>query len=285
MTFTHTHILVVVTILASVVLLVTASQPTAYVDDRELTPTVTTTPADILPPGIPVTATFTLPILALHHVGPAPAHLSRSARDWYISAAKFEALLQEIEVRELVTLTASELLDHLEAGYLPERAILLTFDDGPADFYTHAFPLMEQYDAKATMHLQSHVRSAAWLDDEQILELAASPLVEFGSHTKYHQYLTRVTETHARDELVGSKEKIESVIGDEYAVRALAYPYGLYNDDVEEYVADAGYEIAFTIDGGAAQTLAEPRSFTRIIITETTNLEHLLDQYYPAVAE
>lgn len=231
-------------------------------------------------PSIPITATFTLPILALHHIGPAPASLSASAKTWYISEEKFRELLDEIKAWNLYPMTASELLTALESGFLPERAILLTFDDGAADFYTNAFPLLQEYNISATMHLQSHVRSDAWLSEEQIRELANSGLVEFGSHTKYHQYLTRVSEADAREELETSKEKIEAVIGDEYQVRSLAYPFGLYNDAVKQWASDAGYELAFTIDGAAVQDRDDPFAFTRIIITEQTNIERLFAQYY-----
>jgi len=231
-------------------------------------------------PSIPITATFTLPILALHHVGPAPASLSASAKTWYISEEKFRKLLDEVKAWDLHPMTASELLASIESGFLPERAILITFDDGAVDFYTNAFPLLQEYNVPAVMHLQSHVRSAAWLSEAQIRGMANSGLVEFGSHTKYHQYLTRVSEAEAREELEGSKKKIEDVLGDENAITSLAYPFGLYNDAVKQWASDAGYQMAFTIDGGATQHSDDLMALTRIIITETSNISQLFSSYY-----
>ena len=232
------------------------------------------------PVGIPITATFTLPILSLHHIGTPPASLSADAKTWYLSEQKFEELLKAISEWNLTPLTAHQVVQSLQSGYLTDRAILLTFDDGAIDFYTHAFPLLKKYNIHSTVFLQSHVRSKAWLSDEHIQELANSNLIEFGSHTKYNQYLTRVSEEVAKSELKESKQKIESIIGNDYIVSSLAYPFGLYNNKVKEWANEAGYDIAFTIDGGAIQLRDDPFAFTRIIITNTTNIEKLLAQYY-----
>lgn len=224
--------------------------------------------------SVEIGETFFLPILAYHHVGPAPATASESVKTWYVSADKFEKDLQYLQQQGYTTLFAKELAQALETGKLPEKAILITFDDGPADYYDYAIDILNKYDMKSTMFLQSHVRSKNWLSEQQIQELDDTGLVEFGSHTKYHAYLTRVSKQEAMDELVGSKEKIEKLLGKE--VVSLGYPYGLYNEEVKQWVEEAGYQVAFTIDGGFEQTKIEPFELNRIIVTEITNLENVL---------
>lgn len=217
---------------------------------------------------------FDLPVLGFHHIGPAPAGASEGVRTWYVSAPKFEQWLSHIVGQGYKPILASELIDGIEKRRLPKNAILVTFDDGPIDFYTYAWPILKKYNVKATMFLQSHVRSRNWLNDDQIKELNESELIEFQSHTKYHAYMTRISEAEGMNELVGSKEKIESII--EKPVEALAYPFGLYNKEVQRWVENAGYKVAFTIDGTSTQNINSPMGIHRYLVYEYSPIEKFL---------
>ncbi len=221
-----------------------------------------------------VTSTFTLPILLYHHIGPKPAHISDSNYTWYVSEEKFASDLQAILDAGYKTMFFSEALDYLDQEKMPEKAVIITFDDGAKDYMSSAFPILQAYEMKSTMFLQSHVRSSNWLSEDDIRSLHDSGLVEFGSHTKYHEYLTRVSEVVVRKEIQESKEKIESLI--EQPVQVLSYPFGLYNDRVEELVEEAGYEMALTIDSGVEQHIGELFSMKRIIVTEQLDLTRIL---------
>ncbi|PLX28679.1 hypothetical protein C0581_01395 [Candidatus Parcubacteria bacterium] len=109
---------------------------------------------------------FFLPILALHHVGNPPANLSDSAKTWYTSEEKFENILRIIQDNDYTALTSTELLNFLAQKKLPEKSIVLTFDDGAKDFYEVVFPLLQKYNIKATMHIMTGVRGGDWLSAE-----------------------------------------------------------------------------------------------------------------------
>jgi len=218
---------------------------------------------------------FFLPILCLHHVGPAPSHLSKSARDWYISEKKFEEILLYLKENNYKTIFESEALDYIEEGRLPKNAVILSFDDGAIDFYNRAYPLLQKYNMKASMHIMTGVKGKNWMSKEQIKELSDSGLVEFGSHGKYHEYLTRVNDVTLEEELRHSKDFLQEVTGKN--VDFIAYPFGLYDEGVIKKAKELGYRGAFTIKRTSNQKRSTPFELHRTIILEYTDIERIMN--------
>jgi peptidoglycan/xylan/chitin deacetylase (PgdA/CDA1 family) len=116
-------------------------------------------------------------------------------------------------------------------------AVALTFDDGLASVYRHAWPVLARHGYPATVFLvtghaggdsgwpsqPARVRRRPLLGWEAAREMAAAG-IEMGSHTVSHPDLTRLSPDEARAELVASRMAIEDRLG--VAVQALAYPYG-----------------------------------------------------------
>lgn len=86
------------------------------------------------------------------------------------------------------------------------------------------------------------------LNWEQILEMASDPLCTIGSHTLTHTSLTNLSTKQLEEELIESKSKIEKNI--KSSVDHFAYPYGIYNQQVVDYLQEAGYETAALANGG-----------------------------------
>ncbi len=160
----------------------------------------------------------------------------------FVRVENFEAQLQEIERRGLETYFADA----------PEKArgragVVITFDDGYADNYTTVFPLLKQYNMKATIFLITDtIGTAGHLTEAQIKEMSASGLVHFGSHTVSHPNLSEVDVETVRRELSASKEIIEALTG--RPADALAYPGGNYNEEIEIIAKELGYRYAYTTD-------------------------------------
>ncbi|MCB9799002.1 polysaccharide deacetylase family protein [Candidatus Nomurabacteria bacterium] len=217
---------------------------------------------------------FDLPIFAYHHIGSPPDNASESTKTWYVSLEDFEADMRYLKDNGYVPLFSVELIEYLGQEKLPQKAVMVTFDDGAIDFYENAWPILKKYEVKSIMHLQSHVHSKNWLSDDQIQELDQTDMVEFGSHTKYHAYLTRISAQEAEKEINESKERIENVL--EKEIHTIAYPFGLYNEDVIELAKKAGYDMAFTIESGIGQQKNELYKLKRIIITGSKRVEDVL---------
>ncbi|GAA5235695.1 poly-beta-1,6-N-acetyl-D-glucosamine N-deacetylase PgaB [Verticiella sediminum] len=175
---------------------------------------------------------------------------------------------------------------------LPPRAVLLTFDDGFASNYTHVFPLLKQFGYPAVFALVTSwvdlpadqpialsakltVPRNTFLNWDQVREMAASPLVEFISHThdlhrgvlsnpqgnerpaastRIYDPVTRTYETdeehraRVRADLAHSARLIAEHAG--RAPRAIAWPYGAQNRDTDAAAAELGMGIMFTLRTG-----------------------------------
>jgi peptidoglycan/xylan/chitin deacetylase (PgdA/CDA1 family) len=83
---------------------------------------------------------------------------------------------------------------------------------------------------------------------DQIEELSFNPLCTIGSHTVTHSPLTNLSTKELEKELRGSKSMIEKHINK--LVVHFAYPYGIYNQKVTEFVKKAGYKTATLANGG-----------------------------------
>lgn len=143
---------------------------------------------------------------------------------------------------------------------LPERAVLITFDDGYADLYDYAMPLLSEFNFPATIFMlaryvgrigrtysEANYPEAPFLSASQLREMDKAG-VEIGSHGLWHVPLSHLTLKEAEKEVCESKRLLSEILGKE--IRAFSYPWGRAGDFKNEHVkmvARAGYQAAFTM--------------------------------------
>lgn len=183
--------------------------------------------------------------------GPDPYHLSITTHQ----LDQQLAYLKEKGFRSVDPLTV--LNDATSDPEKSKRNVVLTFDDGYLDFTTHALPLLQKYGFTATMMLISDRigETNVWDEGkaEQVPLMAPNEIREaqaagitFGSHSKTHPALGRIEESEARSEVTDSKSALEDLLGE--PVKIFTFPYGSYSQAVQDAVAEAGYEAAFSIE-------------------------------------
>lgn len=118
-----------------------------------------------------------------------------------------------------------------------EGGVVVSFDDGYADFYEHALPVLVRYRIPAVLYLATGLvadgrpRGRDALTWGQLEEAVGSGLVTVGSHTHSHTDLLRATEAEAEREMGRSKELIEDRLG--APCRHFAYPWSLGSPDAD----------------------------------------------------
>lgn len=167
------------------------------------------------------------------------------------TVSEFEQHLQSIKENGLTPITMEQLLTHLRTGLpLPEKPIMLTFDDGYRGHYDYVFPLLKQYGYPAVFAIytlkvgRDHGRPG--LTWEQLREMAADPLVTIAAHSVTHADLRSLSGEELQREVVESKETLEQELG--IPINYFAYPEGYYNDEVLKEVKQAGYLGALSMD-------------------------------------
>lgn len=203
-----------------------------------------------------------LPVLMYHKIGDYPPG-SKLKKLW-VSAADFRKQLEYLKDHGYAAIDFRDWRD-AEKGVkpLPEKPVMITFDDGYMNNYDIAFPLLKEFGMKSCVFLvyETMEKHNAWHDPEtepwlkmltwaQIREMQDSGLVEFGSHTMRHRNLSEIPLDEARWELSESKTRLEEKLGREMI--GFAYPYGsgAYKPDVRQAALDAGYRFDFSIKQG-----------------------------------
>ena len=204
-----------------------------------------------------IPAGWNVPVLMYHAVGDEIWGYS----DLFVSTAGMEAQLQYLQDNGYETIWFSDLA-HIE-DY--EKPVILTFDDGYDDNYTVLYPLLEQYQAKATIFVIGNAMGNPHkMTREQVYELAASGLVSIQSHTYTHGNLSAMDEAALRQEMELSNAALAAATGQIPYV--LCYPEGKYSHLTMDIAKDY-YSFALRMDGWTYQTGMDPYQVPRSFVS------------------
>jgi peptidoglycan/xylan/chitin deacetylase (PgdA/CDA1 family) len=221
-----------------------------------------------------------VPILMYHEIAARPA----SARHLAVTPGDFAAQLAYLRDGGYTTLTAADLVQG-EAGRIvqwPAKPVVLTFDDGFADFHDAALPLLRRYGFTATLFVTTgwiangagtaaRSRPPRMLSWSQLAEVAAAG-VEVGAHSHHHAMLDQLTGNSLRQELEVSKAILEDRLG--LPVTGLAYPFGYSNARVREAASAAGYRYGCAVGNRTVGHGADRFALPRLTIGRMTTMRN-----------
>lgn len=215
-------------------------------------------------------------ILMYHNVGFPPKEGRLSSL--YVTPRMFRFQMWYLRAAGFRVVSLKDVLDFVNGKDKEEKLVALTFDDGFQDFYDNAFPVLQQYNYPSTVFVVADMAGMENLWDyketgikkrllgwDRIIEMKDKGIA-FGSHTKTHPFLSRLSEEEMTAEVEGSKRNLEKRLN--LPVEFFCYPYGDYNAMVLDSVKKAGYSAALTTKRGFVHQGDNPfelrRSFIRL---------------------
>ncbi|HKW70652.1 MAG TPA: polysaccharide deacetylase family protein [Candidatus Dormibacteraeota bacterium] len=214
----------------------------------------------------PGPAAIRVPILMYHYIRINPDPRDYMGFRLSVKPSDFAAQMDWLTRNGYHPVTTLDVINYLSgARGLPSRPIVLTFDDGYADFYTAAVPILRQHDFTAVAYVVSgFVDQPGYMSARQIQELQAAGF-EIGSHTVHHVNLTTQSLDALNYELATSKQTLERLLG--RPVTAFCYPSGRFGWREAGAVAAAGYQDATTTLGGSYRTMAGRYTWSRLRVS------------------
>ena len=225
-----------------------------------------------------------IPVLVYHRVNDLPAK-----KDPSLSVNFFSAQMKNLVERGYYFASLTELSKWLNYSItLPQKTVVLTFDDGFRDVYKNVFPILKKYRIKAGIFLIynyigkskyfSYNRSVPqkilpenfdarydikneYLSKSEILEVYNSGYCEFGSHTLNHPSLKFMDVKQAYKEIAESKTNLEDFLN--LPIATFCYPYGHFNDSLRNIVSEVGYQFAVTTVRGKVKQGDNPFTLKR----------------------
>ena len=189
---------------------------------------------------------YGVPVLNYHQVNDE----KHSALTLHVD--QFREQMEYLHNQGYNTITLAQLYDYLENGTeLPNKPIVITFDDGYVDNYKNVLPILKEYNMKATLFMISDAANTpGFVSTEQMHQMEAGGF-DIQGHTNHHKILTKIAPTELPDALLGGKTSLEGILGE--PIEYLAYPGG-FNDMLVQYVSkQSGYKMAFTVQPGTVQ--------------------------------
>lgn len=208
-----------------------------------------------------------LPIIMYHHVLKSPGRWG----DYIVSPDTIEGDFKYLKERGYTAVGVSDLLAYAEGKKeLPEKPVMITFDDGQQSFEPYVLPLLEKYDMRAVLGIVGSYADAYTENEDdninysyfswpQLAALIESPRVELGVHSyDMHSLNGRQgckikngeSKTDYSAKLNADLDKAEERFMQYLHFKPLlfVYPYGAYCDEAQEILCQRGYKMMFTCD-------------------------------------
>jgi len=208
------------------------------------------------PVAVPSTAggsTVNVPVLLYHYIRVVRNACDSLGMSLSVTPTVFNQQLSLLQVAGYHVISLDTLMEAvLHGGRLPTHPVVLTFDDGYADFATAAVPILLAHQVTATdFVVPGFLGRASYMTTEQVQNVQAQGM-SIGAHTMHHVALAHVSAANAESEIANSRAYLQELLG--VPVTDFAYPYGDFNGAVELLVLKAGFRDGFTTAAGTRQS-------------------------------
>jgi len=210
---------------------------------------------------------ITVPVLVYHRFGP------KVADGMTVTTKVFDSQLQWLKDHQYTVIPLRMLVNYLrgQGPPPPPKSVVITADDGHKTVFSDMLPLVRKYNIPVTLFIYpSCISNASYaMTWDQLKKLQQTGLFELQSHTYWHPNFKKDKKKLKPAEyqklmdsqLKKSKAVLEKRFG--ATVDLLAWPFGIYDDELEKNAAQAGYVAAFSIDRRNAskseKIMAQPR--------------------------
>lgn len=214
-----------------------------------------------------------LPVLLYHHVGPLRAG---TFPEWTVSPERFERQVRWLARRGYTGICPSDWVRWRRDGKgLPDKPVLLTFDDGYVDLAEYALPVLRRYGFGAAVFVvtgqiggenrwdQAHGSGPHRLMTAEQIRKWAAHGIEFGAHSRTHPDLTALSRAEVADEVAGSGQDLTNLLGTR--IVSFAYSYGHNNETVRDSVRRT-FDLAFTCEEGLNDLRSDPLLLRRTMV-------------------
>jgi peptidoglycan/xylan/chitin deacetylase (PgdA/CDA1 family) len=191
-------------------------------------------------------------ILVYHRFGPT-VHDSMTVR-----TATFRSQLEYLKEHKYPVVPLKTVVNHLlgQGPAPPARAVVITIDDGHASVFSDALPLIREYRVPVTLFIYpSAISNASYgMKWDQLAELSRTGLFDIQSHTYWHPNFKtekrRLSPDAYRSFVTMQFTKPRTRLQDKLGVDAtmLAWPFGIYDDELIATASQSGYVAGFTLD-------------------------------------
>ncbi len=228
-----------------------------------------------------------VPILMYHSISDEAI---RQFRQFAVSPAQFAEHMDYLYQQAYTPISVTRLACALFTGEtgrasLPANPVAITFDDGFADFYDTALPILKRYSFTATLYITTAFvnGTSSWLQHEgesrrpmvsweQITEISARE-IEIGAHSHRHLQLDTLPLAKAREEIMLSKYLLEEHL--DTHVRSFAYPFGYSTSKVRQFVKNAGFTSACAVKHALSSEASDPFALERVMVDAATTVDTL----------
>jgi len=197
-------------------------------------------PAPTFPPA------FVPPPILMYHRIDVDRPADRVGRQLTISPEQFTAELEYLHERGIAGISMEQLRERLESGAPLDHVVVLTFDDGYADQYAYALPILRQFGDSATFYVITGAldkpRHLTW---EQLARMQAFG-EDIDAHGVAHDDLSHMSTRQQAMQIGMSVEALRRRL--HVPVTSYCYPSGRFNRATLQLVREAGVDLAVTTD-------------------------------------
>lgn len=207
-----------------------------------------------------------IPVLMYHKIG------EDKDNDAVVREDLFRAQMKFLKDNGYHPLTMNQLYDYVKNGAsVPEKPVVLTFDDGYADTYSIVYPIMKEYNFAATVFINPGDMGTR-LTWEQVKEMKQGGMT-IANHGFQHIEMGQLSQKEQVENIKKGQEALERELGIKDNPW-FCYPYGDKNEFTDVAAKEAGIKMAMAMKSGWAHEGDNPYNILRVWVGNAVDIEH-----------